>query len=356
MGRSTVIDVRSTDRAVGELLATIVTVDLPGADGLTPRADGRPPTADLIDEVLVQCQAARIDGLLARAVESGQIVVGADQRDVLLARHRAALRTCLRAEAAAVAAVRALRAEGIECRLLKGIAHAHLDEPTPDLRVFADADLLIRPDDLDRGLATLAALGLRRAVPPVRTRWERAFAKSIVVRDERVEIDLHLRLSAGYFGFRPEAVDLWAAAADSWMIAGTEVHAPDRAWRLRHAAVHAVASRGARWRAHRDVALLTLRDDTWRSIAQAPGAAVVAAAITETWRLLGLDPGHGAHAWALACRPSPADQRALAAATYRQEARAALPAMRAADRLRFIAGLAVPSRQYRRHRRAGGEL
>lgn len=44
---------------------------------------------------------------------------------------------------------------GIELRVLKGPAVAHLDEVDPALRSFSDLDLLIAAADMDRGIAAL---------------------------------------------------------------------------------------------------------------------------------------------------------------------------------------------------------
>ena len=151
---------------MNDALATLryaVAHGLPGAG----RGDGVP--LELTAGVIALAEQHRVQGLLWSAIEGG-VVVGDDgmvaaARESLLA----ALRTCLLAEETAALACSALFFAGVEVRVLKGVAIAHLDHADPAQRVFGDADLLVRRADYKAALAALAPAGFVRAEPA--NRW-----------------------------------------------------------------------------------------------------------------------------------------------------------------------------------------
>jgi hypothetical protein len=316
----------------------------------------------------------RVQGLLWAAIEAGH--VRGDQALMDAAREAclAGLRTCLAAEETAVLAIDALTASSVEVRALKGIAMAHLDHDDPAERMFGDADLLVRAHQLERALDALAAAGFRRAEPAVRGWWERRFGKAVVLHSPvGGELDLHLRITGGYFGERIDHDALWSRPDGPVTLAGRSVFALDREARLLHACCHAVLGGHSGLRAVHDVAHLVLVSGAdWRTAverASRDGAdLVVAAGLCTAWDELGLDRAHPAAQWAGEHQAASEQARALAA--YRAaiggegwapEGRSILAALGPLDRIRFLAGLAVPStaslrarhRTWRQHLRSG---
>jgi hypothetical protein len=134
------------------------------------------------------------------------------------------------------------RSAGIRHAMLKGCATAQLDYPDPAMRVTGDVDVLIGRDDCALAIATLEGAGLHRMAPAFRTGWERRYGKDIaLIGDERVEIDLHLALVAGYFGIKMPTAPLLDRLV-TYEVAGRQMPALDTMGRLLHACIHTASS------------------------------------------------------------------------------------------------------------------
>lgn len=339
-----------------EALRVAVAHGLPGA----ARASGGAPR--LTAEVIALATRHRVQGLLWSAIDAGALVGAEQQVEDARNAQLAAMRTCLIAEETAVLALEALSAADVDARVLKGIAVAHLDHTDPAERVFGDSDILIRRDDYPRALRALIVAGFRRAEPPVRDWWEQRFGKAIVwYAPSGGELDLHLAITGGYFGERINHEYLWSSASPPFDLGGVTARGLDSEGRLLHACCHAVLGGGSGLRARRDVAQLVLL-----SGADWPGAVacaqhdevecVLAEAARATWAELSLDSGHPFARWAHSHASDPVQQRALAGyvAAFEQgwapEGRGVLAALGAVDKVRFLSGLAVPSRSSMRFR------
>ncbi len=331
------------------VLRAAVAHGLPGV----PRSVDAPPT--LTAGVIALAEQHRVQGLLWEAIEAGAVIgdddVVAAARESLLA----ALRTCLLAEETAALACGALSFAGVDVRVLKGVAIAHLDHADPAERIFGDADLLIRRVDYKAALAALVAAGFVRAEPPVRGWWEQRFGKAIVLyAPSGGELDLHLAITGGYFGERIEHERLWSASGAPFTLAGATVSGLSAEGRLLHACCHAVLGGGSGLRAKRDVAQLVLVSGAdWPSVvadAVVDGVELaVAEAVRATWSELNLDMAHGLAVWASG--DSAHSVQATALAGYRnatrqgwaQEGRTTVTALGVLDRVRYATGLAWPS-------------
>ncbi len=341
-----------------EVLRTCAAHGLPAVE----RSNSEDHRLNLTAELISLAGRHRVHGLLWSAVADGT-VTGSDEL-VDLARQATvdALRTCLLSEQTAALALSALGGAGIEARALKGVVIAHLDHDNPAERVFGDADLLIRRADYDVALSALTDAGFRRSKPPVRTWWEQRFAKAVVLyAPSGGELDLHLRIAGGYFGETIDHDRLWATSSERFDLAGVEARGLDREGRLLHACCHTVLGGASGLRVRRDVAQLVLLGHAdWQAMvarAELDGVdQVLAQAVRTTWADLRLDVGHGFARWANELAPDAKQQRAIA--TYNDESsggwgsegRGTLAALGPADRIRFLAGLAVPSQSSRRSR------
>jgi hypothetical protein len=324
--------------------------------------------------VIIGANAHRVQGLLWSAIEAGAISateeLARDARD----QYVAALRGCLAVEEIAVLALDALGDAGVSVRVLKGLAVAHLDHDDPAERLFGDADLLVRPSQHQRALAALTSAGFCRDEPPVRDWWERRFGKAVVLRSQSGgELDLHLRLTGGYFGELIDHDRLWRSPGEPFSLAGRPAEALDREARLFHACLHAVLGGESGLRTLHDVAHLVLvRGADWRVTVERAALdgtdVVVAEALRAAWSELSLDPQHPSVTWAT--RHEPTRGQAAALAAYRAaigghgwtpEGRSILPALGRIDQARFLLGLALPSsvslrardRSWTRHIRRG---
>ena len=242
---------------------------------------------------------------------------------------------------------------------------AHLDYPDPTLRLFVDADLLVRSDDFDRAVATLISAGhIRRHAQP-RPGFDRRFSKGTSFHSlEGLAIDLHRTFVMGPFGLRVDLDDLWGPGS-SFCIGSTPVQALDPEARFLHACFHAALGDVVpRLVPLRDIAQMLLNrrfaphrvDELMRRWQAEP---VVARAVVHTWRTLRLADRSPMVEWALGYRPSPRSVRELALYSdpHGSYARTSLGALRAVPGLRdktaFAYALAFPQDSYVRGRYAG---
>ncbi len=330
-----------------------------GLPGVSPRPGEEPR---LSAEVITLAAQHRVQGLLWAAIQAGAVVGEPQQVEDAREALNAALRTCLLAEETAVLALEALGGARVEARVLKGVAIAHLDHADPTERVFGDVDILIRRNDYRRALQALAAAGFLRAEPPVRGWWEKRFGKAIVLHaPSGGELDLHLAVTGGYFGEKINHERLWSSASPPFELAGVMARGLDTEGRLLQACCHAVLGGGSGMRARRDIAQLVLISGAdWRVVlnsARLDGVELVqAAAVRTTWDELRLDAAHPFAQWAAAFVPDTMQQQALDSYTaafnvgWASEGRGMLRALNTSDRIRFLGGLAVPSRASMRFR------
>ena len=332
------------------------------AHGLQPvaQASSDHDPHELTPAVISLAARHRVQGLLWSAIAGG--VVAGSAEVVSEAREAVveALHTCLLSEQTAVLSLLALERAGVEVRVLKGVALAHLDHDNPAERVFGDADLLIRRDDYHVALAALTEAGFRRSKPPVRRWWEQRFAKAVVLlAPSGGELDLHLAIAGGYFGEKIDHDRLWSGCGEEFSLAGFPARGLDREGRLLHACCHAVLGGGSGLRVRRDIAQLVLvTGSEWKTAvlrATSDGAdQVVAEAVRTTWEELRLDPAHGFARWANELGPDTTQQRAIASYNdestdgWGPEGRGTLAALTPANRVRFISAL-----RFRRRRVAG---
>lgn len=129
----------------------------------------------------------------------------------------------------------ALANAGIETVALKGLATAYALYPRPCLRLLPDADILVRPADLEGLVARLKAWGFASVIAPATVRrWGALTAASfapVTPPDRRYLIDVHVAVddAPASLGLTTEAV--FARSRPLATPAGTlRVPAPEHAW------------------------------------------------------------------------------------------------------------------------------
>jgi hypothetical protein len=330
----------------------------------------RVPSPGRWRELLMMAEEQGLTGLLLRALDDGRILPEdgslegghlGEAADV----HLEAMAATLRLERMLVETGRLLQADGIETRVLKGPAVAYLDNPEPSLRSFRDIDLLVRAEDYDRVVELLEREQFVRAFPEPRPGFDRRFGRGVSLAGPGGwSIDLHRTLAFGPFGVRIDVADLWARS-ERFTVGGRTFTALAREERFLHACYHAaLGDRRPRLVPIRDVAQLLLRGrldlDHVHALAQHwSGEPVVALAVAEAWRVLGVAARHPLVDWAWSYRPA---RRASAVRSlYRRQgagyalisiaAVGALPSVR--DRAAYLYALAVPNRDYLAGRHRG---
>ncbi|MGZ4713257.1 MAG: nucleotidyltransferase family protein [Acidimicrobiia bacterium] len=332
-----------------ESLAKALAAGLPGVERRRYRCD---------DEGLGLARDQRAVSVLAAARSAGRLeLTDPDQAPALVAAHEAAMVQCLVLERALLDVVERLERAGVETRVLKGPAVAHLDYPDPAWRTFGDVDLLVRSERYDAAVRTLEEWGARRRSAEVRPGFDRRFGKGVCMFGPGgVQVDVHRTLATGPFGVTSR-MDRCFASADALDIGGVTLAALTRPLRFLHACQHAVLGDWPpRLVPLRDVAQLRPADDAaleivldiardWRS------TAVVADAVLTAERMLDL-PRDFVGEWAARHVASRFERRALAAyqgpqRSYARQMAAAFPAVPGVGgKLAFARALLVPGRDY----------
>jgi hypothetical protein len=152
------------------------------------------------ERVLFRARFDRLTGMLATAVLGD--VVSAD--DVFLSALRKQwhdeLLTCVRLEALAVRTADLLNAAGINWRITKGAALAHLDYPDPAARTFGDVDMVVHPSDWPQAFRLLSANGYRRDSVTLPGDYDNRYGKGATLTTaDGLEVDLHRLPRAGCF-------------------------------------------------------------------------------------------------------------------------------------------------------------
>lgn len=325
-------------------------------------ASARPfPSAPLADDEWATLSAAakanRLLGQLRAAVDAGTMPVTDEQRQQARAAHRMVLLRVLSLEQHLVSVHDMLTAAAVDFRVLKGSAYAHLDYPEPALRSFIDLDLLFRPSDVDRAVAVLASAGFARTLAEPRPGFDRRFDKGTTLRSPAgFEIDLHRTFVLGPWGVRVNLDDLWASGQEL-VLGGRSLTALSAPNRFLHACYHAsLGDWPLRLASLRDVAQLVPVESEQASLVSLAGRwgvqAVVAAAVADSTRLLGLPVTGFLRTWAAGYVPTRREEHWLGLHTQENKTFAAqaiatlpvLPGIR--EKAAYLRALVLPDSRY----------
>lgn len=268
------------------------------AHRLSTHADSVEPVSipdEHVAAVVAAVQQHRLSGVAVRALKEGGVSASDETESKLVSLHDETMGQTLRVEIMAVRVSELLANAGITHRILKGAALAHTVYPDPSERSFRDVDVLVRSTNIDEVVQLLTNAGATRARPELRAGYDRRFAKSVTMRLDGVEVDLHRLLCDGPFGVWTKPDDLFLIS-DSIGVARQSIPILDRTDNLLHACYHVALGQVEPALSNvRDIALLANADgvngfdserfdqsvDRWR------GRAVIARAVRIVSKRLG---------------------------------------------------------------------
>ncbi|MBA2437584.1 MAG: nucleotidyltransferase family protein [Acidimicrobiia bacterium] len=335
------------------LAAALAAYGLPSRRSLPDR----PLSADHWERVLGEARDDRTIGLLSQAIAEGSFAATPEQAEAAYDVHAEAMGLAVVLERVMLDVVDLLNGAGIDHRVLKGSAVAHLVYPDPSLRPFGDVDLLVPAHHVDRAVATLVDAGYLRERPQLRPGFDRRFAKSVSFTSPHgLPVDLHRTLAAGRFGLTLAADDLFDSSA-VLVLAGRRLAALAADERFLHACYHAaLGSSVPPVLALRDIAQMLLTSDVdltgvqrrcqaWR------GQAVLARAVVLAWETLALADSVPLVVWARSYQPSASERWVLRAHTVQRsggtQALTALAAIRGnQDKVAFLWAMVAPQRAF----------
>jgi len=334
--------------------AALLAVAGHGLTGATRPFPTAPLDADAWAALLATARTHRVLGQLRASVDAGRLPTTPMQTQQARAAHRMVLLRVLSLEQQLVAVHTRLTDAGVESRVLKGSAYAHLDYPEPALRSFIDLDLLFRPAQFDRAVAVLTEAGFTRLLAEPRPGFDRRFDKGTTLRAPGVELDLHRTFVLGPWGLRVDIDALWDAG-EEFTVGGRRLTALSAPNRFLHACYHAaLGDWPLRLGSLRDVAQLSSTgEEALIDRATAWGVqAVVAAAVSDSARLLGVAPTGTLRSWAAAYVPSRREEHWLALhtkenKTFAAQAIATLPELSGfRDKAAYLRALVLPDDRY----------
>ena len=338
-----------------EPLLTVAGYQLPGAGRRFP---DRPMDDAGWEALLAGARHHRVTGLLNRATGDGALPATPEQLRQAREVHRGIQMRVLALEQQLPSVVELLAERGIESRVLKGSAVAHLDYAEPGLRSFVDLDVLVKAADIDRAAAELIAAGFRRTLAEPRPGFDRRFDKGMtLIPPAGYELDLHRTFVLGPWGVIMKFDRLWDEG-EQFEVGGRRMLALSRGNRFIHACYHAALGNWPlRLGSLRDVAEIQRRldghDVATLELVRAWGVeALVAAAVSDSRRLLGVAADDELSSWARDYQPSRREVAWLALHTHADKTFAAqavatvrvLPSWR--DRVAYLRALIFPNEQY----------
>lgn len=221
-------------------LARIVdALTTPSTSGGAASAPPAPVTADAT--MLAVARNQRAVPFLARAVRDGLALADTTTTAEIEEAWNLAMRRCLVMEERIVWLHGELTARGVEMRILKGSASAHLDHRGPELRDFGDIDVLVPGHDMPAVDDLFTREGFARSHRTPNRRYGQRFIKSATFRAD-VEFDVHRTLTDNPLGHRIQVDDLWTTSTP-FSLGTTTVHALPAELRFVHACLHAYLSR-----------------------------------------------------------------------------------------------------------------
>jgi hypothetical protein len=191
-------------------------------------------------ELVTAARRHRLVGVLAAAVAAGDVDGDDDDVDTVAREVSDAMAEALLLEDMMLEAVGVLGELGLDIRVLKGSALAHIVHPDPAHRSFGDTDLLVRSSQIDAAVEALTGAGGHRRIPALSGDFDRRFAKSITLDWRRgTELDLHRTLAPGPFGLRIPLDDLWVDPS-CFRLAGESIDTLSPELHLMNGAYHLV--------------------------------------------------------------------------------------------------------------------
>ena len=147
------------------------------------------------------CEEERLLGALAWFVVSEGWQLESNDVGTLTDRYVIWLARSLDVERLTVQIDRIFASEGIDYRIMKGVALSRIVYPDPSFRVFGDLDVLVRSTEIDRAVAVVCeSLGGQRIEPSIRPGFTQEFGKDATLRIGDLELDIHRSFAAGPFG------------------------------------------------------------------------------------------------------------------------------------------------------------
>jgi len=299
----------------------------------------------------------RLVGLLRSAAQDGVLALAGGQWARLEEAHQEVTNATAEAERSTAELAGVLDSGGIDCRVLKGPALAHLDYPSASQRPFVEANLLVKASDFVEAIALLGRTGYSRTHAEPARGFDARFRKgSVLASSSGTRVEVHRTIADGPYAMIVEPSELFRSSSPI-VVAGKRLFALGPEERLLHACFEArVGDTRPLLIRLRDIVQLVLTHDLdierIEMLSGAWGAqSLVAEAVRRAWTLLGVTDIVPLSALASSHPTSRKEQRRLLA--YHTARSRTLVSMQTLGAIRprravftYMRAVAVPDRAY----------
>ncbi|MFZ0667330.1 MAG: nucleotidyltransferase family protein [Acidimicrobiales bacterium] len=261
----------------------------------------------------------RLVGLVRSAAQDGVLALSANQWTRLEQVHNDVVEETARAELSTASISGFLEEAGIDSRLLKGPAFAHLDYRSPAIRPFVEANLLVRSSQFVEAISLLKQRGFNRTHAEPAPGFDSRFRKgSILTSDSGERVEVHRTIADGPYAMIVEHSELFRNSSEI-RVAGKDLLTLGAEERLLHACFEArVGDTRPLLIRLRDIVQIVLTHDLdigrIEALSGTWGAqSLVAEAIDRAWNLLGVTDIVPLSAWAAKHPTSRKERRRLLA-------------------------------------------
>lgn len=299
----------------------------------------------------------RLVGLLRAVAQDGVLALRGSQWGRLEEAHGETLSETAVAEQRTAEISDLLIESGIESRILKGPALAHLDYPSAGLRPFLHGNLLVRSDQFVDAIATLSRLGYSRIHAEPVAGFDARFRKgTVLISGSGFMVEIHRTIADGPYAMIVEHDELFRSSADV-AVGGHNLLALGPEERLLHACFEArVGDTKPLLIRLRDIVQLVLSHDLdlerIEVLSGSWGAqSLVAEAVRRAWTLLGVTDMVPLSAWAAKHPTTRREHKRLLA--YHTARSRTLVSLQTLDAIRprravpaYLKAVIVPDRSY----------
>jgi hypothetical protein len=256
---------------------------------------------------------------LRAAARDGCLPLRGEQWTALDQEFRKVAAASAEAERSVADLVTTLEDAGIECRVLKGPAVAHLDYPSADLRPFVDGNVLVEASRFVDTINLLGQLGYRRDHAEPASGFDARFRKgTVMLSSSGFSVEIHRTIADGPYAMIVEHRELFQASS-KFELVGRQVSTLGPEERLLHACFEArIGDTKPLLIRLRDIVQLVLSHDLdLGRIEQLSGAwgaqSLIAEAVRRAWTLLGVTDMVPLSSWAATHPTSRKERRRILA-------------------------------------------
>lgn len=307
--------------------------------------------------LLELAKTQRLVGLVRAAAEDGVLALQGNQWSQLERASKEVSDETARAERSTAEIALNLGEAGIETRVLKGPALAHLDYPSAAMRPYVHVNLLVKDEEFVSAVALLGSHGYYRAHAEPASGFDAKFRKGTdLLSSSGTRVELHRTIADGPYALIVDHSELFTTSTPV-SVAGHDLVALGPEERLLHACFEArVGDTKPLLVRLRDIVQLVLTHDLdigrIEHLSGAWGAqSLVAEAVRRAWTLLGVKDMVPLSAWAAAHPTSRKERRRLLAYhTARSRTLISVQTLGAIRPRRAVSGylraVALPDRAY----------